>query len=158
MNLKRGHHRVIYKMIATTCLTSLLFIQACDKVFQKISPEELKTLKATCDNLPQPDFFLKVREDSVEKTDGATYGKNYRSKENPEQVKQFYSNALIPQGWRYKVYTDASTTDLDFRKGKYSIVINYQEVSFTSDRLYMVSCSWGVSRNGLIGDLFNNDN
>jgi len=157
MKLKFKMLSGIHTTIILACM-GLVFIQGCNAVFQQMSPQDLHTLEDTCSNLPRPDFFTKVKEYSIVKPEAATFSVNYRSSTLPAEVREFYSNVLIPQGWKYAFYSDGGTNQIDFRKGKYSVVIQYQDFSLTDDKLYMVSCSWGISRNGIMGDLFKSEN
>ena len=58
----------------------------------------------------------------------------------------FFTNTLSQKGWTYKKESDFSPVQLVFQKGKFSVVIVYEALSFTSEHKYSVSCSIGIRK------------
>lgn len=143
MSQTKKYGKILLKIFS---ILILLFIPACNQVFHQPSPEELKMLQDTCNNLTPPDYFVKVREYPVLISVGATIQKNYESNVDPEMVKQYYKNKLVSQGWEYELFSEGGTNELKFYKGKFEISVEYEYLSLTSNRLYMVSCSWEMDR------------
>lgn len=121
-----------------------LGVSSCSVLFPRISPEELETLRHTCSELATPSSFTKIRESKNEKFDSAIYWAEYSSKDGPDEVRQFFEESLIPKGWEYSFRAESGTNYLYFRKGKYSINVEFQRFSFTENRTYLVDCSWGI--------------
>jgi hypothetical protein len=132
-------------------LAAIVFIYA----FEPISDNERETTKNNCRNLILPASFVnKVSGRKHASLESAIYTTQYRSDVDPITVEEHFYNQLVPQGWKYTLSRESAGTYLYFDKGKFSIIIEHGPIGFSSNRLYSVSCRWGQSREGLIGELF----
>lgn len=121
-----------------------LAVSSCSVLFPRISPEELETLRHACSELATPSSFTKIRESKNERRERAIYSAQYYSKDGIDEVRQFFEESLIPKGWEYSFRVESSTNYLDFRKGKYSITVEFERFSFTRNKTYLVDCAWGI--------------
>jgi hypothetical protein len=118
-----------------------LSICSCKNLFPQITTEEANEVKNICSDLKPPPFFAKTHQTDVVKSRGASRSANYSSLAPPEQIEEYYVNLLTSSGWSYYKEGRGATTFLRFKKGKYSINIEYLEFSITSKKNYSVSCS-----------------
>lgn len=115
----------------------------------KPKPKDLEEkLKVLCKEIP-PDFQQWRSPRSFEKLHSGTYGIGFSSRMTYKQVKDFYSEQLLPKGWRidedskYNISDYSETRYLSFDKDEYSI--NLETASLNEDdseKLFFVNCSW----------------
>jgi hypothetical protein len=109
---------------------------------REISHEELTTLRRLCNEMPTPPSFTKIRERTLEKRGVFIYSAEYSSREDPQSVRMFYETQSYFQEWERRARASAGTVYLDFLKGPYKIVLEFQTFSFTDERVFLLSCSW----------------
>lgn len=143
-------------LLSVIALLVVLFMYSCktfESQFQLISDEDIETTKSNCSNLLIPDSFVKVRDSELAKSGQAVFTTQYTSSVDPKTVDEHFYNQIVPHGWEYTSRKEGGDTFLYFDKGKFSIIIHYGIIGFSSNRLYGVSCTWGPSRKGLFGEL-----
>jgi hypothetical protein len=125
----------------------LAFTASCPLIppTTEITDEELSTLKKICAEVPTPQFFTKVRSHAIEKPNVVVYSTQYTSKEDHENVRKYFESEGFFQGWAQRTSSSAGTVYVDFRKGSYKVTLEYQILSLTDERVFFVSCSWGLS-------------
>jgi hypothetical protein len=91
--------------------------------------QELQQLAASTPKFPD---FEQVNYSDISKSDKTVVAYFYRSAASYDEVKSFYTNALLSQGWSSvqeeplaKWSKEHSSQRLSFKKGKYTIQLEY---------------------------------
>lgn len=136
--------------IALKLLTITLFIALMSNCNVRKKPDNLeKKLIDLCKVLPS-DFSEYGSPRSIIKYDRGTYGLRFRSNLNYDEVKKFYSEKLLPQGWRileesdFDMSSDNKLKYLSFHHNEgYSIHLETFGYSTNNEKItYLVNCSW----------------
>ena len=107
---------------------------------------KLKEIEAIYSQLPIYPDFQEVAHNFASKDSSAFTGKSYASRAKYAEVRSFYSDTLLASGWQLTNesnlkdwWRDFGGRQLTFRKGQYSIVIEYR-----GDREPNPSWSYGI--------------
>jgi hypothetical protein len=134
---------LLHCRVVLAAVLGVLF-SSCSLFFPSVTPENIQTLRTICSELPVPNFFNKIRERSLEKPELVIYSAEYSSSESPGQVEAAFESSLKPKGWSLTVTQEIGQRNLDFKRGEYSIHIEYLTPSLTSARKYLVDCGYNV--------------
>ena len=120
----------------------LFFTISCDVIFPKMTYEEREEAKKFCKNLPHPSDFTQKSTSKLEKWELSMYGFVYTSDLSYDEVKQFYDNLFIKDGWHTKEVKEFSGESFYFSKNKYAIGVYHNKPIFSSKHEYKVVCSY----------------
>lgn len=144
------NRKVSNTVLKLFCLLSICCSFSCESFqsrFEPISDNDIEITRNNCRDLVLPDAFVnKISDKQLVKMASAIYTTQYRSSIDPKTVEEHFYNQLIPQGWKYTRLKELGQTSWYFEKGKFSIIIEYGIIGFSSDGLYSVNCKWGTNR------------
>lgn len=143
---RRALHRIFVALMGLIpfTVTALIFFYVLQH--PSVSDEEVEEARSICSSISVPESFAKADDYNIVKSGLALFGTAYSSSEDPRNVEDFFTNTLSQKGWTYKKESDFSPVQLVFQKGKFSVVIVYEALSFTSEHKYSVSCSIGIRK------------
>jgi hypothetical protein len=111
---------------------------------------KLKEIEAIYSQLPIYPDFHEVAHSFISKADSALTDKSYTSSARYADVRSFYSDRLSASGWQLTNernmkdwWRDLGGRQLTFRKGQYSIVIEYRgDKEPNPDWNYVIDFEW----------------
>lgn len=116
-----------------------------------VSPEQqskLQELRQLAAEMPKFPDFEQVDYSDIVKSRKTVVTYFYRSSASYDAVKSFYTNALLSKGWSSvqeepltKWFKEDGSRRLGFRKGEYTIYINY-DAGLGSNWQYAVDYDW----------------
>jgi hypothetical protein len=141
-------------LVLLTCSQCKFNLKGKNNSPAKDRNELYNELKQQCEGLGFPPGFRKRESSDLIGGDGGVYSIVYGSTANSSQVKSFYSEQLLLQGWSLSetptinIFNWYTTRNLFYNKGEYRIHITfeYEDAPLKEWTVY-VECSWEKGRN-----------
>jgi hypothetical protein len=147
--LDRGFMKLINKIGAgrqmVTLIVLLLNLSCASRLHNSGDRKNPDALRQIATETPVPLSFSQMSSTNNFKSTGATLSFYYRSAENYEEVKKFYTKELTVRGWsgpEEDTY-GGGTQGIRFRKGEYSIAVFYDDVA-TQGWDYAITYGWRI--------------
>ena len=128
----------------------LVPLTSCKRYSPNRDDVKLKEVERLYNALPIYVGFQAIAGSSYSKSMLASISKSYRSDARYDDVKNFYSARLIPEGWQLSKERnlkdwsrDYGGRELTFEKGEYSVVIEYRgDKAIDPDWNYAIGVGW----------------
>ena len=132
-------------------LVMALFSLSCENIANlggdPITEAEVNETRRMCKEMNLPESFKLRRAREFTKYSTTVFSSEYEADaQSLETVNQHFITQLISQGWENHSYQTGGTIYLDFRKQKYSVVVEYDKFSLTATKVFNISCSWGIDK------------
>jgi hypothetical protein len=145
--MKHKPTQVLSLVLATATFMSL---NNCKRYSPNKDDVKLKEVERLYSALPIYPGFQAVAGSSYSKSMLASVNKSFISEAVYDDVKNFYSTKLIPEGWRLSKERklrdwsrDYGGRELTFEKGQYSVVIEYRgDKAIDPDWNYAIGVGW----------------
>ena len=147
VNKRISNNKYLYgALLVIVLLLPFLFMLVSIRLglFDTVSDADVEKTRAACADLAPPPGFTKIRDFEMVKSTSVVFSTHYRSESPPENVEKYFTDLLVPRGWKARVDRNQGTVRLIFQRDKVSIDVEYNDFSFTSDRQYGVACSFGL--------------
>jgi hypothetical protein len=143
-------HKPTQVLSVVLAIAILVPLTNCKRYSPNRDDVKLKEVERLYNALPIYAGFQAIAGSSYSKSMLASVSKSYRSDAPYDDVKNFYSARLIPEGWQLSKERnlkdwsrDYGGRELTFEKGEYSVVIEYRgDRAIDPDWNYAINVGW----------------
>ena len=143
-------YRTTQVLSLVLAIATLVSLSNCKRYSANKDDAKLKEVQRLYNALPIYDDFQAIAGSSYSKSMLASVSKSYKSDARYDDVKNFYSTRLIPEGWQLSKERnlkdwsrDYGGRELTFEKGEYSVVIEYRgDKAIDPDWNYAIGVGW----------------